>query len=63
MTVRKKLSAKERMTALAYGSAALFIAFLIGVYGQFNYSGAAAFVVGLFGCGGIYRCIAGHDEI
>ena len=39
MTIRKKLTAKERMTAFAYGSAALFIAFLIGAYGQFEFSG------------------------
>lgn len=63
MVIRKKLSAKARLTALGYGSFALLVAFLIGSYSQFEFSDAAAFVIGLFGVGGIYRCLAGHDEL
>jgi len=63
MTIQKRLSRKKRMEALCYGSVSIVIALLIALAAEFEWSGAVAFVIGLFGVGGVYRCIVGYDHL
>ncbi|MEM8570368.1 MAG: hypothetical protein AAGG56_05595 [Pseudomonadota bacterium] len=62
MSVRKQISGQNRLVALGYGLLGLFIALLIA-HAEFEWSGAVAFVIGLVGVGGIYRCVVGWDEL
>lgn len=63
MKIRKRLSKKKRLGALCYGLVGIGIALLIAQYVGSDLSGPIAFFVGLFGVGGIYRCLAGYDEV
>ncbi|MEL6416704.1 MAG: hypothetical protein AAFQ15_17375 [Pseudomonadota bacterium] len=63
MKVRKRLSAKKRLQALCYGAISIAVALMIAQHAEFQWSGPLAFVIGLFGVGGVYRCIAGYDEV
>lgn len=63
MVVRKRISGGQRLYALGYGSAALVVALLIANHATFEWSGAMAAVIGLFGVGGIVRCVMGYDEL
>lgn len=63
MTVKKRISGKNRLSALGYGVAGIVTASLVVQHADFEGSIAVAFVIGLFGIGGIYRCIAGYDEL
>ncbi|MEL6171289.1 MAG: hypothetical protein AAFQ04_01685 [Pseudomonadota bacterium] len=63
MAIRKKLTRKKRLEALGYGAISIAIALLIALFATFEWSGAIAFIIGLFGFGGVYRCIVAYDQI
>jgi uncharacterized membrane protein HdeD (DUF308 family) len=63
MAIRKRLRPEERRKALAYGVVSIVVALLVAQNATFEWSGALAFIIGLFGIGGVYRCIAGYDQL
>jgi len=63
MTVRKRISGGQRLAALGYGLVGIIVALLISQHGDFEWSAAVAFVIGLLGVGGVYRCVVGYDEL
>ncbi|WP_300037209.1 hypothetical protein [uncultured Roseobacter sp.] len=63
MRVRKGLTASQRFSNLGYGVVGMIIAVVIARYGDFEFSGTAAFVIGLIAAGGIFRGVFGFDEV
>ena len=63
MRARKHLTAGQRFANLGGGLVGITFAVVIAQQGESGWGGVIAFVVGAFALGGIFRGIAGYDEV
>lgn len=63
MRARKHLTGGQRLANLGYGIVGILIAIMIAKHGGSEWSGVAAFIIGAFAVGGIFRGLFGFDEV